>query len=121
MIVLLRKGGSHDVKELNLQRNEMGSSRWQIFYQFQTDVRVKRCIKVAFSTRIAAGIMIHPCRACLTRKGPYIKDVRKISGIFDPLPPLSAFLPAALAEAGLEIAFKVGWLVGPSTNSWRGR
>ena len=24
-------------------------------------------------------------------KGPYIKDVRKISGIFYPLPPLSAF------------------------------
>ena len=25
------------------------------------------------------------------RKGPYIKDVRKIFGFFDPLPPLSEF------------------------------
>ena len=34
----------------------------------------------------------------------------------------SNFLPAALAEAGLEIAFKVGWLVGCLVaNSWRGR
>ena len=28
---------------------------------------------------------------CLFHKGPYIKDVRKIFGFFDPLPPLSAF------------------------------
>ena len=30
-------------------------------------------------------------RAREIHKGPYIKDVRKIFGILDPLPPLSAF------------------------------
>ena len=41
--------------------------------------------------KVSWGTNLNDARAHTRTKGPYIKDVRKIFGILDPLPPLSAF------------------------------
>ena len=40
----------------------------------------------------ATCFSLHPSLKWKASRGPYIKDVRKIFGFIDPLPPLSEFL-----------------------------
>ena len=54
-------------------------------------------------------------------KGPYIKDVRKIFGIFDPLPPLVRIFARSIRVNPRNLPYYVCFWATPLPPSWCGR
>ena len=61
------------------------------------------------------------CRCCIPHKGPYIKDVRKIFGFLDPLPPLVRILARSIRVNPRNLPYYVCFWATPLPPSRCGR